>query len=304
VRYNFKTFDIVKHRKIYFTISTAILVIGLIAMLVFGLNYGVDFKAGTAIDVTLEKAASKQQILDVINKVEIKEPSELRIGSDNEERITIRFDEVLTDKKVFAFENEMQTLYGKKTSFEVNVVDPTIARELAIKAMIGVLIACVGIVIYTIIRFEWRFAVAALVALFHDAFVVVAFFSIFQLEVNLPFVAAVLTIIGYSINDTIVIFDRIRENVRFAKKKTFPQLEQLVNNSVWQVMTRSLNTVLTVVIAAVALFVFGGESVALFSLAILVGLISGTYSSIFIASPIWLLLKKVTDYAPKEESNA
>ncbi len=304
MRYNFKQFDIVKHRKIYFSISLAILVIGLIALSIFGLNYGVDFKAGTAIDITLEKTASKQQILDVIKKTDIKEPSELRIGTDNSKRVTLRFDEVLVDKKVFAFEDEMQKSFGEKTSFEVNVVDPTIARELAWKAIIGVLIACVGIVIYTVIRFEWRFAVGALIALFHDAFMVIAFFSIFQLEVNLPFVAAVLTIIGYSINDTIVIFDRIRENVRFGKKKSFPQLEQLVNTSIWQVMTRSLNTVLTVVFAAIALFVFGSESVALFSLAILVGLISGAYSSIFIASPIWLLLKKITDYAPKEETQA
>ena len=114
MRYNFKKFDIVKHRKIYFTISTAIMVIGLIAMLVFCLNYGVDFKAGTALDVTLEKAASKQQILDVINKVEIKEPTELRIGSDNKERITIRFDEVLTDKKVFALRMKCKHCMVKK----------------------------------------------------------------------------------------------------------------------------------------------------------------------------------------------
>jgi SecD/SecF fusion protein len=141
------------------------------------------------------------------------------------------------------------------------------------------------------IRFEWRFAVAAIIALLHDAFIVVSIFSIFRLEVNLPFVAAVLTIIGYSINDTIVIFDRVRENLRFAKIKSFDDLAELVNRSTWQTMTRSINTVITVLIAALCLFIFGSPAIRLFSLAMIVGLISGAYSSIFIASPIWMLLK-------------
>jgi preprotein translocase subunit SecF len=165
-------------------------------------------------------------------------------------------------------------------------------RELAQKGIYAVLIASVGIVIYVTIRFEWRFAIAGIVALLHDAFIVVSLFSIFRFEVGLPFIAAVLTIIGYSINDTIVIFDRIRENMRFAKIKTHEDLQNVVNASVWQTLTRSINTVMTVVVAALCLFIFGGESIKLFSLAMLFGLFSGAYSSIFIASPLWLLLKK------------
>jgi len=157
-----------------------------------------------------------------------------------------------------------------------------------------VLIASIGVCLYICIRFEWRFAISAIVALLHDAFIVISLFSIFRLEVNLPFVAAVLTIIGYSINDTIVIFDRIRENMRFAKIKSHEDLADLVNRSIWQTMTRSINTVVTVLIAAVCLMILGSEAIRLFSLAIVFGLISGAYSSIFIASPLWLMLKKPT----------
>ncbi len=179
-------------------------------------------------------------------------------------------------------------------------MDTELAKELALKAIYAVLIASLGIMLYVSIRFEWRFAVGAIAALLHDAFMVIAIFSIFQLEVNLPFVAAVLTVIGYSINDTIVIFDRIRENMRFAKVKTFDDLSQIVNRSIWQTMTRSINTVLTVLIAAVLLFVMGSESIRLFSLAMIIGLISGMYSSIIIASPIWLVLKSKTLGANKK----
>jgi SecD/SecF fusion protein len=175
---------------------------------------------------------------------------------------------------------------------EENTVDTTLAQELARNAIYAVLFASLGIIIYVAIRFEWRFGLAAIIALLHDAFFVISFFSIFQWQVNLPFVAAVLTIIGYSINDTIVIFDRIRENMRFAKLKTYDDLKQLVNRSIWQTMTRSINTVLTVFIGALLIFLVGSQSIRYFSLAILIGLLVGAYSSIFIASPIWVLMKK------------
>jgi SecD/SecF fusion protein len=145
--------------------------------------------------------------------------------------------------------------------------------------------------IYVMFRFEWRFALAANIAILYDAFVVVAVFSIFRLEVDLPFIAAVLTTIGYSINDKIVIFDRIRENLRFGQFKNREQLAEMVNASIWQTMARNIYTVLAVLIVAVCLFIFGSESIKLFALAKIIGLSSGAYSSICIASPLWLLLK-------------
>jgi SecD/SecF fusion protein len=173
----------------------------------------------------------------------------------------------------------------------VNVVSPDMAQELGIKTIWAILIASVAIMIYVMFRFEWRFALAANIAILYDAFVVVALFSIFRLEVDLPFIAAVLTTIGYSINDKIVIFDRIRENLRFGQFKNRDQLAEMVNASIWQTMARNIYTVLAVLIVAVCLFIFGSESIKLFALAKIIGLTSGAYSSICIASPLWLLLK-------------
>src|SRR5690606_8354441 len=144
---------------------------------------------------------------------------------------------------------------AENISVEENTVDAGMAREFALRAIVVVGIASIGIIIYVSIRFEWRFALAGIIALLHDAFIVVSLFSIFRLEVNLTFIAAMLTIIGYSINDTIVIFDRIRENLRFAKLKNFDDLSRLVNESIWQTMTRSINTGLTVLAAAIVLYV-------------------------------------------------
>ncbi len=207
-----------------------------------------------------------------------------------DQRVNIRFTKVLQEDQDEKLKAEIQKL-DKSASFEINTVDPEMAKELGRNAIYAVLISCIGIIIYVSIRFEWRFALAAIVALLHDAFMVVAIFSIFRLEVSLTFIVAVLTIIGYSINDTIVIFDRIRENLRFGKQKTREDLAKLLNHSVNQMLMRSLYTAFTVFIAAFFLFLFGGESIKMFSLAMVIGLIFGAYSSIFIASPLWLLFK-------------
>ncbi len=198
---------------------------------------------------------------------------------------------MLTQAKIVEIQNAFKAKYGDQVSAEVNVVSPDMAQELGIKTIWAILIASVAIMIYVMFRFEWRFALAANIAILYDAFVVVALFSIFRLEVDLPFIAAVLTTIGYSINDKIVIFDRIRENLRFGQFKNREQLAEMVNASIWQTMARNIYTVLAVLIVAVCLFIFGSESIKLFALAKIIGLSSGAYSSICIASPLWLLLK-------------
>lgn len=282
-------FDFVKNRKKFFAFSIAITVLGLITMLVFGLNYGVDFKAGTTLDITAGKSIDKAAAEKIVRDAGF--PTTVTVGGDNNTRASVRFDRVLNTDEIGKILGGFKAVYGD-VSYEENTVDPAIAIELAQKAIMAVAVASLGIIIYVSIRFEWRFAVAAIIALLHDAFIVISFFSIFRFEVNLPFVAAILTIIGYSINDTIVIFDRIRENMRFAKLKSFDDLSNLVNRSVWQTMARSVNTLMTVLIAAVFLLIFGSESIRLFSLAMTIGLISGGYSSIFIASQLWILMKK------------
>jgi preprotein translocase subunit SecF len=282
-------FDIIKNRRKYFAVSIIITILGILSLAIFGLNTGVDFKAGTTLDITVPgKTLDKTQVVKIVQDSLTFAPSTTTIAQD---RASARFDKVLSMVEVNKIMDAMDKAYGVKVVHEENTVDTELATELAQRAIIAVLIASLGIIIYVSIRFEWRFAIAAIVALLHDAFIVVSVFSIFHLEVNLPFVAAVLTIIGFSINDTIVIFDRVRENLRFAKIKSFDDLSELVNRSTWQTMTRSINTMLTVLIGAVSLFIFGSEAIRIFSLAMIIGLACGAYSSIFIASPLWLIMK-------------
>ncbi|MEW9700095.1 protein translocase subunit SecF [Paenibacillus sp. SI8] len=292
-----KQFDFVKNRNKFFAISLVIVIAGLAVLLFAGMNFGVDFKAGTNIDLVVGKQLDKAKVDEILKQLTTSGDVKSRfadptIGGNNSDRVSIRFDDVLADDVVTKIQGAFATAYGVEVSKEVNTVDPQLARELLLKAVYAVAIASVLICVYVSIRFEWRFALAAIIAILHDAFLVIAMFAIFRLEVNLPFLAAVLTTIGYSINDKIVIFDRIRENLRFAKLKTDEDLVDLVNNSIWQTMARNINTVLVVLIAAGCLYIFGSESIKLFALAKLIGLTSGAYSSIFIACSLWYLLKR------------
>lgn len=286
MRFN-KNLDYVHLSKYFYILSIVLTIAGLICLSVFGLNYSVDFKAGSNVDISLTKPLTAEQVKPILDKLGIAEGTTVSPGED---RMNIRFTQVLSEDNDAQLKSEISKL-DDKASFEVNTVDPEMARELARNAIYAVLISCIGIIIYVSIRFEWRFALAAIVALLHDAFMVIAVFSIFRLEVDLTFIVAVLTIIGYSINDTIVIFDRIRENLRFSKLKTRQDLVDLVNHSVAQTIMRSLYTALTVFVAAFFLFLLGGESIKMFSLAMVIGLLFGAYSSIFIASPLWFVFK-------------
>ncbi|NBC67905.1 protein translocase subunit SecF [Paenibacillus sacheonensis] len=285
-----KRFSIVAKARYFFIFSIIITILGIATLLYHGLNYGVDFKAGSSVDISFQKDVSGQKaaLEQYLKDNDFGTPG-MTFGA---KRVTLRFDDVLTDTKEKALKQGIADKFDKGASMEVNTVDVEIAKELQGNALKAVLVASIGIVIYVSIRFEWRFAIAAIVALLHDAFIVISLFSIFKLEVNLPFIVAVLTIIGYSINDTIVIFDRVRENLRFAKLKTNDDIANVVNASIWQTMSRSINTVMTVLFATVCLLIFGSESIRMFSLAVLFGLISGAYSSIFIASPLWLAMKR------------
>ncbi|ETT67288.1 MULTISPECIES: protein translocase subunit SecF [Paenibacillus] len=294
-----KELDFVHLSKYFYIFSIALTVAGLIFLATFGLNYSVDFKAGSNVDISLSKNLNLDQVKTATSAIDVDHEPTISFG---DQRVNIRYDEVLDEAQDESLKAEILKL-DDKASFEINTVDTEMAKELARNAIYAVLISCLGIIIYVSIRFEWRFAVASIVALLHDAFIVVALFSIFRLEVDLTFIVAVLTIIGYSINDTIVIFDRIRENLRFGKQKTYEDLKHLVNKSVAQTLMRSLYTAFTVFIAAFFLLLFGGESIKMFSLAMVIGLLFGAYSSIFIASPLWLVLKKREKVKVKSSPN-
>ena len=182
----------------------------------------------------------------------------------------------------------MQDKYGKQVVLQESTVNPIVSQELARSALYSVLIASIGIVIYVTIRFEYRFAITAIIALLHDVFLVITMFSLFQIEVDLPFIAAILTIVGFSIHDNIIIFDRIRDNLKHTKLKTVQDVEDVVNSSIRSTLVRSINTVITVLVTALALYIFGGETIRNFTLALLIGLTFGAYSSIFIASQLWV----------------
>ncbi|WP_284637947.1 protein translocase subunit SecF [Paenibacillus silviterrae] len=283
-------YDFVKNRKLFYTISMAITIIGLVMLLVSGMNYGVDFSSGTSMDISVGKTLTKEQAEKTLMDAGI-EKAVVTVGGENSDRVSVRISDTLSEDAVKKVKDTFSTAFGPQVSQEVNAVTPDMAIEQRNKAILAIGIASIAICIYVSIRFEWRFAIASIIAILHDAFVVIAFFAIFRFEVNLPFMAAVLTTIGYSINDKIVIFDRVRENLRFAKLKSSEDLAKLLNDSIWQTMARNINTVITVLIAAVCLLIFGSESIKLFALAKLVGLTSGAYSSICIAGPLWYYFK-------------
>jgi len=284
-----KRFEIVRNRRWFFLLSGTITVAGLLVMLLFGLNLGTDFKAGTRIQINLNTSFSSTDIRKLFQSegYSIGQDAITSAGTVNQTAI-IRLSNTISASQEAKLNQAIKAKYPHAAGAEIDTVDPIVARDLSRNAIYAVLLSSLGIVIYVAIRFEFRFAIAGIIALLHDAFIVISVFTLLRLEVDLTFIAAVLTIVGYSINDTIVIFDRIRENLKLTKVKTVEDLENLVNGSLWQTMTRSINTVMTVLFAALMLFLFGGVSIHNFCFALIVGLISGAYSSIFIASPIWV----------------
>ena len=313
---NYK-FDFVRHRKIFFLISTVIMLLGIISLLVFGLNLGVDFKSGSRLEINIGQDFREQDVRDLLKMAEksakdqgLKDvdltPSTVRVAGNENEVAVVRFDQTLNPDVLPVIKETFRGKYGTDLDIIESTVNPTIGRELARKAIYAVLLASLGIVLYVTIRFEFRFAVSTILALMHDAFFVITVFSLLRLEVDLPFIAAVLTIVGYSVNDTIVIFDRIRENTKKAKIKRFKDVEEVVNQSINQTLARSINTVLTVLFAAFTLYIFGGTGLKNFSFALLIGLFSGAYSSIFLASQVWLVWKgkdvEKKRFSPQPES--
>ncbi|RSK27989.1 protein translocase subunit SecDF [Bacillus sp. HMF5848] len=285
----FSNWDFVKRRKLFFIISSSMVVLGIIVIAIFRLNLGIDFASGTRIEILANDTVTAEEIKQEFNALNI-ETKDIFLSGTNNEIGVARLLGVLDQGEIAKVKDHFATLYGAEPN--ISTVSPTVGKELAKNAFIAIMIASVGIIIYVTIRFEIYFALASIVALLHDAFFIIVLFSITRLEVDLTFIAAVLTIVGYSINDTIVTFDRIRENLARKKRiKSFDELADIVNKSLQQTMVRSFNTVLTVVFAIIALIIFGSSSILNFSVALLIGLISGTYSSLFIAAQLWLVWK-------------
>ncbi len=282
--------DVVKNRRIWFLFSSALILLAVVALgfnaFVRGkpLNFGIDFTGGTLINLRFERPVSVGEVRSVLDEFKLGE-SIIQKSADND--ILIRTVPIEGDvrAKIMA---DMNTKVGTSEILEADVIGPSIGRELATQAVWALIIASIGIIIYVSFRFEFRYAVSALLALYHDAIITTGLIALFWRTVDVGFVAAILTIMGYSINDTIVIYDRIRENLKKpanAKKK----FGELVNISIWETLARSINTVLTVIIMVVLLLFLGGESLRDFSLTLLIGFTFGAYSSIFIAPPLLVM---------------
>ncbi|MBY0597118.1 protein translocase subunit SecDF [Bacillus bingmayongensis] len=275
----------------FFLFSIVVVIAGAIILPIFKLNLGIDFESGTRIDLQSKQAISVSQVHKDLQelKIDVKEEDIVPTGDDNK-GFAVRTLGVLSKDEISKAKTFFHDKYG--TDPNISTVSPTIGKEIARNAFIAVMIASAVIVLYVSIRFRFTYALSAVIALLHDAFVMIVVFSIFQLEVDLTFIAAVLTIIGYSINDSIVTFDRNRELYKQKKRiRDLKDLEEIVNSSIRQTIGRSINTVLTVLFPVIALLIFGSESLRNFSLALMVGLVVGTYSSIFVASQIWLMLE-------------
>ncbi|WML47414.1 protein translocase subunit SecDF [Neobacillus sp. PS3-34] len=285
----FDKVDFAKKRKLFFIVSGTLITLGLIILIIFRLNLAIDFTSGTRVEVQSKTPLTTEELKSAFEKHGMK-TDDIVISGKNNEIGAARFIGVLKKNEIAQLKSDFTKEFGMDPS--ISTVSPTVGKELAKNAVMALLIASIGIIIFVSIRFEMSMAIAAIAAMLHDAFFMVAFFSITRLEVDLNFIAAVLTIVGYSIHDTIVTFDRVRENMHKKKRiKTFKDITDIVNTSIRQTMTRSLNTVLTVLITVVALMIFGSHAINNFSIALLVGLVVGVYSSVFVASSLWVVLK-------------
>jgi len=253
-----------------------------------GFNYGIDFAGGTLIQVKYDTKAPIQKVREVLNDTpSFKGANVTFFGSDNEIVVRTKSSSKAVGKDVG---DEIRSLLKDTGTFEVRRVDmvgPKIGDELRTKGLMAMLLAIAGILIYVSFRFEWRFAVASVMALIHDVSIASGAIALFGVEVNLDTLAAILTLLGYSLNDTIIVFDRIREGIRTIKD---PDLAGIINESITRTLSRTTLTSLTTFFVVLTLYIFGGEIINSFSFTLLVGVIVGTYSSIFIASPILMWL--------------
>ena len=289
--FNFRS-DIrfINYFKIFNFLSLILIIISIGSIIYKGLNFGVDFKGGTLIELRVENAEIRiGDVRQSFLKMNLGDVNVKKFGKEND--FLIKFEGNDKNKENFVEDIKIQLSkdIGNNFSFRrVEDVGPKVSGELLKSGLIAIVLSLSAMLIYIWIRFEWQFSLGAIVALVHDVIVTIGFFSILEFEINLSIVAAVLTIVGYSMNDTVVIFDRVRENL---KKYTSKTINEISNLSINETLSRTIITSLTTLLALLSIFFFGGEILKGFSFAMILGVIFGTYSSIFIANPILIRLK-------------
>ncbi|MBQ6778597.1 MAG: protein translocase subunit SecF [Acidaminococcaceae bacterium] len=287
-----KNFSIVKNWKIFFAITIIGLMIGYGSMIFRGFNLGIDFTGGSIMDLKFEKAVQVAQVREVLSKHNLG-GAIIQLESDDSsatssQGVLIRTP-VIADNDRTAVMSDMEKTLGKFDIRRVENVGATIGGELIQQAAIAIFLSWVLMVLYITIRFQLNFALAAIIALIIDVSVTLSWFSLLQLEIDSTFVAALLTVVGYSVNGTIVIFDRIRESLKVHRRSE--TVTDMIDNSIKSTLTRTIYTTVTTLFAIVAIFLFGGETIHNFSFAMLVGCCSGAYTSILLAGTIWLFLQ-------------
>ena len=287
-----KNFSIVRNWKIFFAITIIGLMIGYGSMIFRGFNLGIDFTGGSIMDLKFEKAVQVAQVREVLGKhnlggaiIQLESNDSAATSSQG---VLIRTP-VIADNDRTTVMQDMEKSLGKFEIRRVENVGATIGGELIQQAAIAIFLSWVLMVLYITIRFQLNFALAAIIALIIDVSVTLSWFSLLQLEIDSTFVAALLTVVGYSVNGTIVIFDRIRENLKVHRRTE--TVTDMIDNSIKSTLTRTIYTTITTLFAIVAIFLFGGETIHNFSFAMLVGCCSGAYTSILLAGTIWLFLQ-------------
>jgi preprotein translocase subunit SecF len=294
----------IKFNKFYthFNIISLILVILSLILLTFkGLNYGIDFKGGTLIELrSSDNNINVSNLRDNLNQMDLGDVSVKKFGNDQD--YLIKFENKNDSKNIIEeIRSNLDKSFGNNFDFRrVENVGPKVSAELLKSGVIAISVSLALMLIYIWIRFEWQFSLGAIIALFHDVIITLGFFSLLSLEINLSIIAAILTIVGYSMNDTVVIFDRVRENLR---KYSDIKIFELTNISINETLSRTLITSITTLLALFSIFFFGGEILKGFSLAMIFGVIFGTYSSIYIANTVLVRLNVSQKTIIKEEEN-
>jgi len=291
-----------KFYKLFNLISIFLVLISIILLIFKGLNYGVDFKGGTLIELRAKDSQIKiTNLRESLLNMKLGDVSVKQFGNEND--FLIKFEKKNDNNPNFIQEikEDLIKSVGPGFSFRrVENVGPKVSAELLRSGVIAIILSLAAMLFYIWIRFEWQFSLGAIVALLHDVLITLGIFSLFNLEINLSIVAAVLTIVGYSMNDTVVIFDRVRENLKkFSDIKIF----NLTNISINETLSRTIITSVTTLLALLSIYFLGGEILKGFSLAMILGVIFGTYSSIYIANPILVLLKVSQRTIVKEDKD-
>ena len=286
--------NIIKNIKIYLSISIVLVTLSIVIFFTKGLNYGIDFSGGNLFqlkynDVAMTLPQINENLDELSGELPQVNSNSRKVQISDDGTVIIRVPELTKAEQDKVMEN-LQKL-GTYTLDKEEKVGASVGDDLKKAAIYSLVIGSILIVLYITLRFEFSFAIGGILSLLHDIIIAVGFIALMGYEVDTPFIAAILTILGYSINDTIVIYDRIRENLR-RKAKTGGSLEDVMNDSVNEVMVRSLNTSITTLFSVVAILVFGGASLKTFIMTLLIGILAGTYSSIFVATPIVYLLNK------------